>query len=243
MIYLIGLGIGNEGDISVRGLDACRSSDQVFLELYTAKWPGDLKKLEKAVGKKINMLQRSDIEDHVSKLVKIAKKKKVSVLVAGDPLSATTHLNVLMEAREQKVKTEVIHSSSILTAVAETGLSLYNFGRTVTVVAPTKDYAPTSFYDYAVANNNQGMHTLFLLDIDMDTSQAMEVLLMIEKEKKKKLLSSDTKLIACSGLGSGKSVIQYRMAIDLLKRPLEPPAVLILPGKMHFTEEEYIKSL
>ncbi|MBN1896810.1 MAG: diphthine synthase [Candidatus Aenigmarchaeota archaeon] len=243
MLYLIGLGIGNEGDIPVRGLEACRASDHVFLELYTARWPGSLKKLEKAVGKKINMLQRSDIEEHVSKLVNLAKKKKVSVLVAGDPLSATTHLNVLMEAKEQKVRTEVIHSSSILTAVAETGLSLYNFGRTVTVVAPAKDYAPTSFYDYAVANSNQGMHTLFLLDIDMDTSQAMEVLLMIEKEKKKKLFSSDTRLIACSGLGSGKSVIRYRMAIDLLKRPLGPPAVLILPGKMHFTEEEYLKSL
>lgn len=243
MLYLIGLGIGSEDDISVRGLEACRVADQVFLELYTAKWPGDIKKLEKSVGKKINMLQRSDIEDHASKLVAMAKKKKIAVLVAGDPLSATTHLNVLMEAKEQKVKTDVIHGSSILTAVAETGLSLYNFGRTVTIVAPTKDYAPTSFYDQAVGNNNQGMHTLFLLDIEMDSSQGIEVLMRIEKEKKRKLINSDTKLIACSGLGSKDAKIQYRMAIDLLKRPLEPPAVLILPGKMHFTEEEYLKSL
>jgi diphthine synthase len=243
MLYLIGLGIGNEGDISVRGLEACRAADQVFLELYTSKWPGDLKKLEKAVKKKINMLQRSDIEDHVSKLVAMARKKEIAVLVPGDPLSATTHLNVLMEAREQKVKTEVIHSSSILTAVAESGLSLYNFGRTVTIVAPTKDYAPTSFYDQAVGNKNQGMHTLFILDIDMDTSQGIEVLMRIEREKKKNLISSDTKLIACSGLGARDARIQYRMTIDLLKRPLESPAVLILPGKMHFTEEEYLKSL
>jgi len=146
-----------------------------------------------------------------------------------------------MEARRQKVKTEIIHSSSILTAVAETGLSLYNFGKTVTVVRPSKEYAPTSFYDAAVQNRKLGMHTLFLLDVDMDTGEALEILMKIEQKKKQGLIDSDKYFIAASWLGTQKSTVLYDKALELLKKPLEPPAVLILPGKMHFTEEEFLK--
>jgi diphthine synthase len=243
MLYLIGLGVGDERDIPLKGLEACEKAREVYAELYTSRWPGDLRKLEKKIGKKITIIQRKDMEEEVRQLVKLGKNKNIAVLVPGDPLTATTHLNVLMEAREQGVKTAVIHSSSILTAVAETGLSLYSFGRTVTIVRPGKDYAPTSFYDAAVQNKELGMHTLFLLDTDMDTGEGLEILMRIEQEKKKGLIDSDKRFIAANGLGSDHSVIMYDRALELLKRPLEPPAVLILPGKMHFTEEEFLKSL
>jgi diphthine synthase len=243
MLYLIGLGVGDERDISLKGLGACEKAKEVYAELYTARWPGNLRKLEKRIGKPITVIQRRDMEEDVKQLVKRGKNRNIAVLVPGDPLSATTHLNVLMEAREQGVKTAVIHSSSILTAVAETGLSLYNFGKTVTIVRPAKGYAPTSFYDMAVQNRELGMHTLLLLDIDMDTGEGLEILLRIEQEKKKGLIDSDKRFIAARGLGSEKSRMMYGRALDLIKRPLDPPAVLILPGKMHFTEEEFLKSL
>ncbi len=243
MLYLIGLGIGSEKDISLKGLEACEKAKEVYAELYTASWPGDFRKLEKMIGKKITIIQRKNMEEEVSQLVKRGKSKTIAVLVPGDPLTATTHLNVLMEAREQGVKTDIIHSSSILTAVAETGLSLYNFGKTVTIVRPAKDYSPTSFYDAAAENRKLGMHTLLLLDIDMDTGEGLEILLKIEQEKKKGLIDSDKFFIAASGIGSGKGTIMYDKVLELLKRPLDPPAVLILPGNMHFTEEEFLKSL
>jgi diphthine synthase len=243
MLYMIGLGVGDELDISLKGLEACEKAKEVYAELYTSRWPGDLKKLEKRIGKGITVIQRKNMEEDVKQLVKRAKNRSIAVLVPGDPLTATTHLNVLMEAREQGVKTAIIHSSSILTVVAETGLSLYNFGRTVTIVRPGKDYAPTSFYDTAVQNKELGMHTLLLLDIDMDTGEGLEILLKIEQEKKKGIIDSDKRFIAASGIGSGNSKIMYNKALELLKRPLDPPAVLILPGKMHFTEEEFLKSL
>lgn len=243
MIYLIGLGIGSEKDISLRGLEACEKVKEVYAELYTARWPGDLRRLEKKIGKKITLLKRKNLEEEVRQLVKRGKGKNIAILVPGDPLSATTHLNVLMEAKEQNIKTEIIHSSSILTAVAETGLSLYNFGKTVTIVRQEKDYAPTSFYDTAVKNNDLGMHTLFLLDIDMDTSEGIQILMQIEQEKKKGLIDSDRRFIAASGIGSSDSKIMYNKALEIVKRPMEPPAVLILPGKLHFTEEEFLKTL
>jgi len=243
MLYLIGLGIGSELDISLRGVEACMKAKEVYAEMYTARWPGDLKRLEKIIKKSITVIQRKNMEEEVKQLVKLGKNTDIAVLVPGDPLSATTHLNVLMESRKQKVKTEVIHSSSILTAVAETGLSVYNFGKTVTVVRPSKGYAPTSFYDAASQNKKLGMHTLLLLDVNMDTGEALEILMKIEQQKKKGLIDSDKYFIAVSGLGTPRSVVLYEKALELIKRPLEPPAVLILPGKMHFTEEEFLKSM
>ncbi len=243
MLYLIGLGIGSEKDITLSGLEACEKAKEVYAELYTARWPGDMKALEKKIGKPITIIHRKNMEEEVKQLVKLGKNNDVAILVPGDPLSATTHLNVLMEAREQNVKTEIIHSSSILTAVAETGLSLYNFGKTVTIVRQAKDYSPTSFYDAAVQNKELGMHTLFLLDIDMDTSEGLEILMKIEQEKKKGLIDSDKRFIAAHGIGSSERTIMYNKALELLKRPLDPPSVLVLPGKMHFTEEEFLQSL
>ena len=243
MINLIGLGIGSEKDISLKGLEACKKAKEVYAELYTAGWPGSLKKLEKTIGKKITIIQRKDMEEEVKQLVKRGKNRNIAILVPGDPLSATTHLNVLMEAKEQNIKTEIIHSSSILTAVAETGLSLYNFGKTVTVVRHSKDYAPTAFYDTIVKNKELGMHSLLLLDIDMDTSEAIQILMQIEQTKKGGLIDSDTKFIAAKGIGSDDSRMMYNKALEIVKHPMEPPAILILPGKLHFTEEEFLKTL
>jgi len=36
MLYLIGLGLGDINDVSVKGLDIIKKSDEVFLEYYTS---------------------------------------------------------------------------------------------------------------------------------------------------------------------------------------------------------------
>ena len=36
MLYIIGLGLANEKDISVNGLEIVRKADRVYLEAYTA---------------------------------------------------------------------------------------------------------------------------------------------------------------------------------------------------------------
>jgi len=47
MFYLIGIGLGDEKDITVRGLEAVRKCDKVFLESYTSKLVDfDLKRME-----------------------------------------------------------------------------------------------------------------------------------------------------------------------------------------------------
>ncbi len=243
MLYIIGLGIGDEQDISMKGMVACEGSSEVYAELYTAKWQGDLRKLGRAVGKRIKVLARHDLEDRSAQFVRRAKDKDIALLVPGDPLTATTHINLLIDAKHEKVPFRVIHSSSVMTAVAETGLNLYNFGKTATVVRPGKGYAPTSFYDAGVTNKKSGMHTLFLLDVDMDTGEGLQILLGIEKKKKHGLLGPDTPLVAASGLGTANCAMRYGKAKDLIKKRLKPPAVIIVPGKLHFIEREWLGSL
>ena len=36
MLYVVGLGLGDERDITVRGLEAVRKCDKVYLEAYTS---------------------------------------------------------------------------------------------------------------------------------------------------------------------------------------------------------------
>jgi len=242
MLYIIGLGVGDELDMTLKGIEFCRKSEQVFMELYTAKWQGSVSRLEEIIGKKIRKLVRSDMEEDSMKIVKKAKKENIAILVAGDPLSATTHMNMVMEARKEKVGVKVVHSSSILTAVAETGLSLYNFGKTVTVVRPQKGYAPDSFYDSAVENKDMGLHTLLLLDIDMDTKDGLDILLKIEEKKKKNLISLKKDVLIANRLGTESGSIIHGSVSLLLKKNLEPPAVIIIPGNMQFFEEEFLQA-
>jgi diphthine synthase len=240
MLYLIGLGIWDEKDISLRGAEACRKCKEVYAELYTARWGGSLRNLEKLAGRKIRILERSDLEENSLQLIQKARSKDIAVLFPGDPLSATTHISLVSEARQKKIPVKIIHSSSIFTAVAECGLSLYNFGKAVSVPAPQKNFSPTSFADSILENRKSGLHTLLLLDIAMAVSQAVDILLGIEKSSKKKIISGQ-KAVAISGLGSEKQKIIYASAGSLLKSDLSPPAALIIPGKLHFTEKEFLE--
>ena len=99
MLYLIGLGIWDEQDISLKGIEACRKSKKVYAELYTSAWGGDLKKLEKHIGKKIALIRRDGLEERSSRIIREARSSSVAILVPGDPLSATTHSALVDEAR------------------------------------------------------------------------------------------------------------------------------------------------
>ncbi len=243
MLTLVGLGIWDERDISLNGLDACRNADFVYAELYTAKWGGSLENLSGMMGKKITLLKRKDMEENSQKLLSQAKTKDIAILVPGDPLAATTHAHLLFEARKQNIQTRVIHSSSIYTAVAVSGLSLYNFGRTVTIVEPSKNYSPTSYYDDILKNRKQGLHTLALLDIEMDVRRALEILLSIEKRRKGGVLRENEKVVSISMLGSPSQKILYSLPRALMNETLPPPSVLIIPGKLQFFEKEFLEAL
>ena len=56
-LIFIGLGLYDEKDISLKGLEEIKKSDKVFAEFYTSKLVGsNIKKIEKKKRKKIKVL-------------------------------------------------------------------------------------------------------------------------------------------------------------------------------------------
>jgi len=240
MLSLVGIGLWDEKDILVSGIEACKLADRVYCELYTAAWGGNLKKLGKMIGKEIEVLKREDLEENSDRLIEEAKRWDIVILVPGDPLTATTHIHLVMECKKRCIDFKIIHSSSIYTAVAKTGLQLYKFGRTTTVPAASGKYAATSFFDAIVENAKAGLHTLVLLDRDMGTKQGLRILKDVERKKGKKILRH---AVLCSKIGSKAEKIVYGKVSDLLEADLPPPAVIIIPGKLHFVEKEFLETL
>mmetsp|Transcript_90283 Transcript_90283/g.135366 ORF Transcript_90283/g.135366 Transcript_90283/m.135366 type:complete len:296 (-) Transcript_90283:62-949(-) len=167
VLYVIGLGLGDEKDITVRGLELVQNSDLVFLEAYTSVLGGVSKeRLEEFYGKEIIVGDRGLVENEAEDLIiEPAKTKKVSFLVVGDPVCATTHTDLVIRAKEVGVKVELVHNASIMGAAGACGLQLYNFGHTVSIPFFDEKWRPTSFYPKIKYNRYGGMHTLCLLDI------------------------------------------------------------------------------
>lgn len=87
MLYLIGLGLGNEEDITVKGLNAVKSCSRVYLEAYTSILGVPRKRLEEFYGKSITVADRDMVETQSDAILKNAEKENVAFLVVGDPFA------------------------------------------------------------------------------------------------------------------------------------------------------------
>ena len=242
MLHLIGTGIHDEKDISLKGIEACKKCARVFAEFYTCPVSVDIPSLEKIVGKKITILDRKQVEED-EVVLEFAKKEDTAFLVGGDALSATTHTQLVLDAKKAGIEVRVIHASSIFTAIAETGLMPYKFGKTVSLPFPQKGYFPTTPYNSIKENLNSGLHTLLLLDIGMTANRAIEILLELEKKVKENIFSKETKLVVAAHLG-GDSLIKQDTIENLKKRDFGAlPHSIVVPGKLHFHEEEFLDLL
>lgn len=86
---MIGLGLGDEKDITVKGLEIVRRCAHVFLEHYTAILGSvPLSKLEEFYGKKITVADREMVESQAELIIKNAKEEDVAFLVVGDPFAS-----------------------------------------------------------------------------------------------------------------------------------------------------------
>ncbi len=246
MLHLIGLGL-NWKDISLKALEVLHKYDEAYLENYTSLSNFTVLQLEKLIGKKVKVLGRKQTEEEMP-FLKEAHLKEIALLIYGDPLSATTHFEIISEAKNKKIEINIIHAPSIFTAVAETGLSLYRFGKTASIPIPEKNFSPESFFDVLKENLSIGAHTLFLLDLKPDEkkfltiSEAIGILSDINKRKNEKVFIEDTFVIGCARLGTETSVIKLGKAKEISKVNFgEPPFCLVVPAKLNHKEEGYLK--
>ena len=250
-LLLIGTGISDERGISLSGLEALRACGKIYAERYTNLVPeGTLARLEALCGKKITLLSREQVEGE-KELLEAASAGAVALVIAGDPMIATTHISLLLSAKKRGIPTEVIHASSVISAaIGESGLQAYKFGKMVTLAYWRENYKPMTAYDVISDNLSRGLHTLLLLDIDeklgpMKPSAAAEVLLAMEKEGKKGIFTPETKLVLLKGMGWQAPTRKYCALSELSKYDeKEGPAVLIVPSaNLHFIELEALEAL
>ena len=238
-LNIIGIGLNNHKDISLRGLELIKESDFVYLEFYTSKLSCSIEQLENLYGKKIIVANRELVETK-QPFLEQAKTKKVSLLIIGDVFSATTHMTIMMDAKKQGIKVNIINNASVLNAIGIIGLELYKFGRITSIPFHNENVkAPIK----ALKDNQSiNLHTLFLLDLDplnnayLSIKQASDYLINNKDSK-------NTLTIACARLGGDDFVIR----VNTLEKISDyiygsSPYCLIIPSKtMHFIEEEALE--
>lgn len=244
-LVFIGLGLHDEKGITLRGLEEARAADIVFAELYTSALPGtSLEAVERLVGREIRKLTREQVEDG-REILTAAAARKVALLVVGDPMAATTHVDLRLRAASAKIPTRIVHGVSILTAAAGAlGLQAYKFGRTTTVPFPAPGFIPTSPLEAILENRRAGLHTLVLLDLREDGT------LLHPREVIASLLRMAAAIgtgefgpnsLACvlSRVGSPDVRVEAGSLGELAERDLGPPLhCLVIPGNLHFLEKE-----
>nr|POE48072.1 diphthine methyl ester synthase [Quercus suber] len=266
MLYIIGLGLSDEKDISNRGLEIVRRAERVYLEAYTAVLLVDQAQLESYYERPIIIADREKVESSSDEILANAQEKDVAFLVVGDPFSATTHTDLALRCRQHDppIPTRTLPNASILTAVGATGLSLYTFGQTVSMVFFTDDWRPASFYDRIAENIGLGLHTLVLLDIKvkepnlqamargkivyepprfMTVAQCASQMLEIESLRGEGICKEESLAVGVARLGSEEEMIVAGTLKELSTADLGKPlhSLCLCGKKMHEMEWEYVR--
>ena len=188
-LWLIGIGPGDLDHMTERARSVARECSKRFLEGYTAVLPpGEEERLESVVGN-WERLMRNGVEKP-EELLAQARTEAVALLIVGDPMQATTHIDLEERCAEEGIGFHVIPGlTATALAVSLSGLQSYRFGRQVTVPFSAGDYLPTSPLEMICINKEAGLHTLVLLDLDptgmgMETPRPMmpgEAVALLEK--------------------------------------------------------------
>ncbi|MBC7131105.1 diphthine synthase [Candidatus Bathyarchaeota archaeon] len=245
-LVFVGLGLYDEAGISLKGLEEVKSADAVFLELYTSLMPGfSMNRLTSLSGKNPQILSRRMIEDENGEvLLRAAETGKAVLLVPGDPMIATTHIALRLEAEKRGIKTRIVHAASIVSAaIGLSGLHNYKFGKSVTI--PFPDNFSETPYNVIAENKERGLHTLCLLDINAEEkryltiNEALNLLLSVEEKRRKGVVTSQTIAVGVARAGSQNPTVKAGTIETLIKYDFgSPPYTLIFPGKLHFMEAE-----
>lgn len=244
-LVFVGLGLSGTDGMTVKALNALKECDKIYAEFYTSVLIGtDPKDLEAVIGKKVNILYRSQVEEN-DDIIRDAMEMRVGFITAGDTMSATTHVDLRIQAVEAGIPVRMIHGISIFSACPTSlGLQHYKFGRTVTLPFLEENYHPRSPYDHILENKRRGLHTLILLDIRADelrymtAHEAIEWLIAAENEWGEGLIDDRTVICVASHVGASDEKVFAGYPQDLLKMDLGTPLFsLILPGKLHFMEQ------
>ncbi|EYU36780.1 hypothetical protein MIMGU_mgv1a011606mg [Erythranthe guttata] len=268
MLYVIGLGLGDEKDITLRGLESIKKCSKVYMEAYTSLLSfgltsDGLSTLEKVYGKPIIVADREMVEEKSDDMLLEAQVSDVAFLVVGDPFGATTHSDLVVRANKLGVVVKVVHNASVMNAIGVCGLQLYRYGETVSIPFFTDTWRPDSFYEKIRRNRALGLHTLCLLDIRvkeptleslcrgkkvyepprfMTVNTAIEQLLEVAQNQEQSVYGEDSTCVGLARIGCEDQVIVAGSMKQLLTVDFGPPLhCLVIVGETHPVEEEMLE--
>jgi diphthine synthase len=263
MLYVIGLGLGDERDVTLNGLDAIKRCSKVYLEAYTSVLGADAARLGELYGKEVTVCDRNFVEQGVEGVLDEATEGDVAFLVVGDAFAATTHSDLVLRAVERGVRVKNVYNASIMNAVAGTGLALYNFGVAVSICFFTETWRPDSFYDKIKENARVGAHTLCLLDIRvkeptvralckgieeyepprfMTAATAAKQMLEVEETRGEGVYSADSMCVAVARVGHDDEKIRACTLGEMCRVDMGGPLhSLVLVGETMDVEEAMLK--
>lgn len=206
------------------------------------------------------------VESNSDEILRDAQTEDVAFCVVGDPFGATTHTDLVLRARELSIPVATVPNASIMSGIGATGLQLYNFGQTVSMVFFTETWKPASFYDRIKENRDIGLHTLVLLDIKvkeqsledmargrrvyqppryMTVGQCAAQMLEIEEDKTEGVYTPDSLAIGAARVG-GKTEKYVAGTLkelcdtdEILGGPLH--SMVLLGRRAHELERDYIR--
>jgi diphthine synthase len=252
-LIFVGLGLYDENDVTLRGLEAIKEADTVFAEFYTSIMPGlSIQRLEEKTGKAVKVVPRRILEEEDGKpILHEAEKGKAVFLVPGDPMIATTHVDLRIRAEKHGIITRIVHGASVVSAVMGiSGLQNYKYGRSVTIPFLEENFLSEAPYNVVSENQKRGLHTICYLDIKaekqryMTLKEGLQVLLELEKLKKNQLITSKTLVVGVARVGSSEPTVKAGYLKEVMTHNFgAPPHTLIFPGKLHFMEAEALITL
>ena len=170
----------------------------------------------------------------------------------------------MLRARELHIPTQTVPNASIISAIGSTGLQLYNFGQTVSMVFFTDTWKPSSFYDRVKENRQVGLHTLVLLDIKvkeqslenlargrkvfdppryMTVAQCASQMLETEEERQEVVYGPDSLAIGAARIGAKDQKLVTGTLGQLREADLGKPlhSLVLLGRRTHDLEREFIR--
>ncbi len=249
-LILAGMGISERPTLPREVIEEIHNYSKIYLETYTSPLPYSHDELEKLLaGRRPIPLRRRDLEDGIRDIIEEAREEDILILVYGDPLIATTHKAILIEARRNGVETRVYHNASSYTAaVGEAGLDIYRVGASGTLVRGGLEMNRRNI-EILVSNLERGLHTLYFLEYDAETGYMMQPreavdILLQDPEAASLLEKPEHIIIVLTSLGTARQRIDaYRNPGNIPSNMGSEPSIIIVTAKPHFTEMEYIEYL
>jgi diphthine synthase len=245
MLTFVGLGLFDEQDVSLKGLECIHRADHVYLESYTSVLMGaDIAALERLYEKPLIVLGREDVEQHPERILEQAKTGEVVMLTGGDPMVSTTHADLRIRAAQNGIATRIIHGASIASAVCGlTGMQNYRFGKSCSLPFPARGWFPTTPMETIQQNLDQNLHTLAYLDIQKTRyMRVREGIEAIEGMAGILELPAPELYVGVARAGSLHPVVAAGDAETLKQVDFGPPLhVLVIPADLHVIEKEYLE--